>query len=264
MPKRFLSNNILKNLLENATEEELLSLTKLLNPENHLPYTSTKLQEEICLEGGHGVINVFWRFGDGTGYLDIVDEVLDELNIYSLPSYDLKVKYYDEINYLEYSKEEAVQKGIEYVEEAEESIILKLLEITYENMSEDEKLSFDEQMNKIAEEFNSNATQNLTGVAGLIALGNIGGFATYTFLTTAMSTITIGTLGFSAYTAATSLLSFLLGPPGWTALGIATVFTVGKPNYQKLIPIVAIIGAIRQRIKYERIKSNKTSLLISA
>ena len=61
----------------------------------------------------------------------------------------------------------------------------------------------------------------------------------------------MGTLGFGAYTAATTLLSFVLGPPGWAALGIATVFTVGKPDYQKLIPIVAIIGAIRQRLKYE-------------
>lgn len=118
-------------------------------------------------------------------------------------------------------------------------------------MSEKEKLSFDEQMNKVAKECSSNATQNLTGAAGFIVLGNLGGFATYTFLTTAMSTITLGTLGFGAYTTATSLLSFLLGPPGWTALGIATVFTVGKPDYQKLIPIVAIVGAIRQRVKYE-------------
>ena len=120
MAKKFLSNNILKKLFDNATEEELLSLTKLLEPEKKLHYTSAKLQEEICWEGGHGVINILWRFGDGTGYLDIVDEVLDELNIYGLPSYDFKVKYYDEINDLKYTKEKAVQQGIEYAEKAEE------------------------------------------------------------------------------------------------------------------------------------------------
>ena len=76
MPKNFLSNNTLKELLNGATDEELLSLTKLLEPEKNSSYTSTKLQEEICWEGGHGVINILWRFGEGTGYLDIVDEVL--------------------------------------------------------------------------------------------------------------------------------------------------------------------------------------------
>ena len=105
LPKNFISNSTLKNLLSHATNEELLSLTKLLESEKDLPYTATKLQEEICWEGGHGVVNILWRLGDGTGYLDIVDEVLDELNIYGLPSYDFEVKYYDEINDLKYSKD---------------------------------------------------------------------------------------------------------------------------------------------------------------
>lgn len=118
-------------------------------------------------------------------------------------------------------------------------------------MSEQDKLSFDAQINKIAKEFDSNITEKLTGTAGLMALGNLGGFATYTFLTTAMSTITMGTLGFGAYTAATTLLSIALGPVGWAGLGAATILALGKPDYQKLIPIVATIGAIRQRIKYE-------------
>ena len=115
---------------------------------------------------------------------------------------------------------------------------------------------FDKQINNIAQEFDSNATKNLVGATGLMVLGNLGGFATYTFLTTAMSTIAMGTLGFGAYTAATSLLSIMLGPVGWAGLGAAAILTMGKPDYQKLIPIVAIVGAIRQRVKYE--KDNKS------
>ncbi len=248
MPKKFISNTLLIELLEEATKEERLSLTRILDKQQKEAFSPKKLQEDICWEGGHGVVN-FWR-DQGTGYLDIIDEVADELKLKGLTPY-YKVKYYEEIDVLKYDKKESQLLGTEYAEKAEEKIILKLLEMTYENMSDKEKITFNEQVNKVAKEFNSNASQNLTGAAGLMVLGNLGGFATYTFLTTAMSTITMGSLGFGAYTAATTLLSVVLGPVGWAGLGAAAILTIGKPDYQKLIPIVAIIGAIRQRIKYE-------------
>ncbi len=249
MPKMFISNSTLREVLENATYEEKLSLTRILDKDQSEPFSAKKLQKEICLEGGHGFANIYR--GQGTGYLDIVDEVADELKITNIPSYNFKVKYYDEIEALKYTQEEAKLLGIEYAEKVEEKIILKILEKTYEKMSDQDKVSFDEQMNNIAKEFDSNISQKLAGAGGLMALGNMGGFATYTFLTSAMSTITAGTLGFGAYTAATSLLSIVLGPVGWAGLGAAAVLALGKPDYQKLIPIVATVGAIRQRLKYE-------------
>jgi uncharacterized protein YaaW (UPF0174 family) len=66
----------------------------------------------------------------------------------------------------------------------------------------------------------------------------------------------MGTLGFRAYTAATSFLSIVLGPIGWAGLGIFAAYSIGGENYKKTIPCIAIIGAIRQRIKYEN-SSNK-------
>ncbi len=277
MPKRFISNGELRTLLTNATEEERLSLTKLLNPKKDqaynakkLPYNAKKLQKKICLEGGHDVIN---KVRDqGTGYLDIVDDVLDELEIEGFPSYSDEVAYYDELSpdyesysgwikdavemlgmspSLKYSKKKARKHGLDYAEKAEEKIILALLEKAYDNMSPDEKKSFDEQVDLVAKNFESNSTRNLTGVTGLMLLGNMGGFATYTFLTTTMSTVTMGSLGFGAYTAATSFLSVILGPAGWAGLGAYAVYAYGAPEYQKLISIVATIGIIRQRIKYE-------------
>jgi len=52
------------------------------------------------------------------------------------------------------------------------------------------------------------------------------------------------------------LLSIVLGPIGWAGLGIFAVYSIGGEDYKKTIPCVAIIGAIRQRIKYEN-SSNK-------
>jgi len=256
MPKMFISNKVLIDVLNEATEEEKLFLTKILNANQDKAYTTNQLQKEICEEGGHGIFNL-WR-GQGTGYLDIIDEVADELKISNLPSYNFSVKYYEEKENLRYEDDIAKQKGIDYAEKAEEKIILKLLEKVYENFDNYQKEEFDKQINKVTKEFSSDShtTEILSGTAGLIALGNLGGFATYTFLTTSLSAISIGTLGFGTYAAATSILSIVLGPVGWAGLGIAGVLALGRPEYEKLIPIVAVIGSIRQRIKYEENEDN--------
>jgi len=249
MPKMFISNSILRELLKKATDEERLTLTKILEPHRKKPFNPKKLQKAICQEGGNGLANKFR--GQGTGYLDILDDVAKELKIKKIPSYSTTVKYYDKVKSLSYGKKKSKKLSVKYAEKVEEKIILKLLKISYKNMSKKEKVSFNKQINKVTQKFDSNRTTHLTGTAALMALGNLGGFATYTFLTSAISTITMGTLGFGAYTAATSLLSIVLGPIGWAGLGVAAIWEVGKPDYKKLIPIVAVIGAIRQRIKYE-------------
>ena len=270
MPKRFISNGELRALLTNATENERLSLTKLLNPKKDKAYNAKKLQKKICLEGGHGLVNYVRE--QGTGYLDIVNDVLEELEIEGFPSYSDNVSYYDELSplyeesyawvkdisesvgmsqSLKYPKKKARKLGIDYAEKAEEKIILALLEKAYDNMNDGEKKSFDEAVRKVSRQFESNTIRNISGASGLLILGNLGGFATYTFLTSSLSTITMSTLGFGAYTTATSLLSIILGPVGWAGLGSYAVYAYAAPEYQKLISIVATIGIIRQRVKNE-------------
>lgn len=249
---RFLSNTTLLDVLKLATKEELVSLTSLIEERKvENPSEIKVIRDEISSMGGHSFTNIL-RLGEGTGYLDILDDIAAELNIKGIPSYNCEVKYFDELDNLKYSREESLELGIKYTKNVEEKIILKILELSYEKMSKEEKKSFDEQINEIANKFDSNSKTYLTGGAGLIALGNLGGFATYTFLTTSLSTLSIGTLGFATYTGATSLLSVLLGPIGWASLGAIAVLTLGSPNTKKLIPIVATIGAIRQRIEYEK------------
>jgi hypothetical protein len=111
--------------------------------------------------------------------------------------------------------------------------------------------NFDDHLSKTLSQYDTSNLGAITGTAGLMALANLGGFATYTFLTSAMSTLSFGTLGFGAYTAATSFLSILIGPVGWASLGLWTIFTLGKPDDSKLVLIVAMIGLIRQRVAHE-------------
>lgn len=248
MPNKFISNGVLRELLDNATDDEKLSLTKILDKHRIKAYGSIELQEKICLEGGHGISN-FFR-GQGTGYLDIIDDVASELNVSGLTPY-YRISKFDELESLNISQDIARDKGIKYAEIAEEKVIIKLLEKIYDQLDTKQKQEFDQQVTKIAKEYGSDSTAILSGSAGLLVLGNLGGFATYTFLTSALSTLSFGSLGFASYTAATSALSVALGPVGWTVLGVTGVVVAGKPEYEKLIPIVAMIGTIRQRLKQE-------------
>jgi len=336
MPKKFISNYELRKLLLLATDDEKLALTRVFDQDSKSPYGAITLQEKICKEGGHGFTN-FWR-GQGTGYLDILDDVANELELENIPSYNSSVKYYDELYYIKgekddtpesnikrlYTKDKATLLGLEYAENIEKIIIVELIKKSYElmvkqkkdyemalvklqketnltkldidqklnqwveddieeeleeelegqikkledkvevNSNNEEKLKkdieeiakriddFDNTINEVIKEFNSDNFGKLTGTAGIMVLANLGGFATYTFLTSMMSAISMGTLGFGAYTAATSLLSIMIGPVGWAGLGLFTIFSLGKPQMSTLISLVAIIGAIRQRIKYEK------------
>ena len=252
----FLSNSVLIDVLREATQEELISITSLIENEKvDKSLSISKIRKEICEIGGHSLVN-FFR-GDGVGYLEILYDISKELKTKNVNSYDDEAKYYDDVDELKYDRQISKEMGIKYAKELEEKIILKLLEMSYKEMTAQEKKTFDEQMNQIARKHDNNTNIYLTGGAGLIALGNLGGFATYTFLTTFLSTISMGSLGFGAYTVATSLLSVIMGPVGWTSLGAIAILTLGSSNTKKLIPIVAIIGAIRQRVDYEKTRKIK-------
>jgi len=260
---KFLSNGVLVDLLSNATKEEKLDLTLLLDDKQHKNYNTLDFQRNICHQGGHNVANLYR--GQGTGYLDILNDIAEKLEIKGLTPYqgavnELSVSDFDEVSSLKTEQGIGILLGKEYAERAEEKITLKLLEITYEKMSPEEKCVFDKRINEVAQKYGSDPTKKLAGSAGLVILGNLGGFATYTLLTTTMSAISMGTLSFGVYTTATSALSVVLGPIGWVGLGAAAVYAYGKPKYEKMIPLVVTLGAIRQRIKQEGIRaSNETS-----
>lgn len=152
--------------------------------------------------------------------------------LYSEITETIKTKY-------QYSKKIILEN------ERQESLLLEL------NKLKRQLEEFDNSINQVINEFGDNNHSGLVGTAGLMAIANLGGFATYTLLTSFMSAVSFGSLGFGAYTAATSLLSIAIGPVGWIALGSYAVFSLGKPSMSKLMPIVATVGAIRQRIKYE-------------
>lgn len=258
MPNKFLSNGVLLGLMERASNDERLTLTKILNPSEKDPLSGAQLQQKICAAGGHRVAN--WIRGQGTGYIDILDDVIDSLKVEGVPAYrggkvfnGLSLWQIDEVDSVRINKrdtEECLKLGVAYVEMAENKVLIKLIESAYQNMSSEQRAAFDARVREVANQFGATGGKGLAGGAALLALGNFGGFATYTLMSTVLSTISFGALGFSVYTAASSLLSFVLGPAGWIAMGGAAVHALGKPELKTTIPLVANIAVIRQRLTH--------------
>jgi hypothetical protein len=82
----------------------------------------------------------------------------------------------------------------------------------------------------------------------LLALGNAGGFATYTLMSTVLSTVSLGTLSFGAYTFASSALSVVLGPIGWVGLGLYGIHKLGAPDKAQVVRLAATCAVISQRL----------------
>ena len=64
-------------------------------------------------------------------------------------------------------------------------------------------------------------------------MGKLGGFATNTLMSTVMSAVSMGTLGFGAYTAASSILSVVMGPVGIVGSGAEALYQVARRNARK-------------------------------
>lgn len=258
--QKFLSNEVLLDVLRRASRDEHLALTNLLFPSAAQALSSEDLQRQICRVGGHGVAN--WFRGQGTGYIDMLDDVVSGLKIDGLPSYmgqpwrdGLSLWKIDERSIILSEKrniDECRQHGNEYVEAAEGKILLKLLEVAYGRMTDEQRRLFDARVREVAAQFGGNPSKSLAGGAGLLVIGNLGGFATYTLVSTVLGTLSFGALGFGAYTAASSALSVVLGPVGWLALGAAGLHAYSKPSLKQTVPLVANVAAIRQRLKYRR------------
>ena len=242
--QKYISNELLISLLNQATESELKSLTSIIEGEDFREDKPSLSPTEICQK----------LFGAGS-YLKAVIQVATKLDVSDVPDYDSSLRGIDDLESLTTNKRKAAPKNLRYTEDSEEKIIVKVLEKTYENMSDEDKVKFDKSVQEVASQYGKSA-KGLVGTAGLMVVANMGGFATYTLMSSLLSALSFGTLGFGAYTAASSLLSTLIGPVGWIGLGIYALYKLGQPNYKILIPAVVTIGAIRQRVKFEAQKKS--------
>jgi uncharacterized protein YaaW (UPF0174 family) len=105
----------------------------------------------------------------------------------------------------------------------------------------------EELLSKITEQFGTSVGKELLGFAGL-ASAQLSGFGVYvlgsTLLGALNSALGLG-LGFGVFTGLSSVISLVIGPIGWAALGLYTIRKLGGPNYKKLLPVVILVASER-------------------
>ena len=104
-----------------------------------------------------------------------------------------------------------------------------------------------EELNQLANNQDFNA--EIITASGIV-LARLSGFHIYLLATTVLGAFTgaLGiTLPFVIYTTLTRVISIVIGPIGWVALGILTVFHLNQPNWSKLIPGIVYISYLRNK-----------------
>lgn len=254
---KYLSSARLIEVLTRAEPEERDALTKALHDGPSKALSPNELQAEICTAAGHYFGNIL-RGGAGITYAQLLFDAAAHLKVE-----DVKSRYLPhheglcitELDRLSANKAKHVQPDVRrklvdaYVDELERKLLAKLMVVAYERATPKQRAAVDA---KMAELTKSPEGKNLSGLstsAALLVVGNLGGFATYTVMSTVLSAFSLGTLGFGAYTFASSLLSVVLGPVGWLSLAAYGLFKLGSADAGKTVRLAATCAMTSQRLR---------------
>ena len=264
---RYLSSLMLGEILTRAEQEERDALATALHDGAAKAMAPSTLQAEICAAAGHSFGN-FLRGGRGVPYAELLFDAAQHLKVEGVKSRFLPFHgelCLAELDRLSSDKANQVQLDARlelvdnYVDELERKLLAKLMIVAYEQATPAQRAAVDA---KLAEFAASPEGKNLSGLstsAALLVVGNLGGFATYTLVSTVLSTLSLGMLGFGAYTFASSLLSVVLGPAGWLSLAAYGIFKLGSADAGKTVRLAAICAMTSQRLRAQRQKLSRPS-----
>lgn len=258
----YLSNGMLQEILNRAEQEERDALSKVLHDGSTRSLSPITLQIQICAAGGNAVAN-YIRGGEGISYAELLFDAAKHLKIegitsvYSRRHSDLCLDALDRLSSND-AKSVSPDRRLElvdaYVNEMERKLLAKLMAVAYENATPAQRAAVDAEIAKLAKTPEGKSMSGLSTTAALLAIGNLGGFATYTLMSTVLSALSLGTLGFGAYTLASTLLSVVLGPVGWLSLALYGVIKLGGAEATKTVRLAAICAMTSQRIRERRQK----------
>ncbi len=195
--------------------------------------------------GGNSIVNLIR--GGGVSYLEMLNDIAKQFRLANtLPSYQILNIEIPEIRAI--NDDDAMALIRSHTEDFENRIVAEFLRRAYERMNPDERMKFDDALERTLESRGISPGQKLAGAAGIMAVANMGGFATYTLVSSVLSAMSFGTLGFGAYTFASSLLHVLIGPVGWIALASYGATWLGRPDQKKCLSVIVLIAMLRQRI----------------
>ncbi|MHA6908088.1 hypothetical protein ACQUJS_06590 [Ralstonia pseudosolanacearum] len=237
--------------------EERHALTQVLHEGASKAIEPKKLQEEICAFAGHSLGN-FLRGGEGVPYSEFLYDAAKHLKVEKLKSRYLTLHEgfcLAELENLSLEKAKSLNQDVRlklvdgYVDELERKILTKLMMVAYEKATPKQRAVVEAKLAELAKSPAGKSLSGLSTSAALLVVGNLGGFATYTLMSTVLSALSLGTLGFGAYTLASSLLSVVLGPAGWLSLAGYGIFKLGSADAGKVIRLAATCAMTSQRLR---------------
>lgn len=248
--------------LTRATAEELLAVTQIFSPDAKAPKSPNELIAAICSAGGYSIGN--WLRNQGISYSELLHDVAAALKIKTIRP--LKTILQTGLTIAEMDAR-ALNKGVNsivsnswipelasYCLHHESEILTQFTLDTYNRLTREQRAEVDMRIAELAKKNPSSSAKGLTTTAALLAVAGTSGFAPYLLLSTVISTTTAGMAGFGVYTAASSILHALLGPPGWAALGVAAIYKVGGPDQTRCLKAILAIAMLRSKSQGQAVR----------
>lgn len=219
-----LSNAPIEEVLANASEEQLLVLSRILKvgPNKHV------ILQRVCFLGQskskYFIRNIFKKEIDADRiYKELVRRTARKLRIKHLP--------------------------FETTSAIEVKISQKVIKTVWERLTPDQKKELEDTLRREADKYDKKADLIASGsIFASLTAAKLSGLGVYILASTALSALQIG-VGSLAYTALSSAFSIIIGPVGWIGAGLFTIWKLDQPNFRKIIPAMIFISAMRTGYK---------------
>lgn len=180
------------------------------------------LMKEISLVGGHSVANLL-RGGQGVTYTTLVYGLAQKLNVVCQPT--------------------------EPVDSIEARIVAKVWQNVTTKMTPEQRKKLEREAEEQAKKLGKSIKGEL-GALGTLGAAQLSGFGVYMLGSTMLGAINAALglgLGFGAFAGLSQAIAVVIGPVGWTTMGLVAIAKLGAPNYKKLLPVVILISSYREQ-----------------
>lgn len=246
---RYLANEIVKQALGRAIPEQKRPIFDQLEIKPYPNYPDEHIVRRVCRTGEHGFSSLF-SDEEPMSYLTFIDKLIRQLEKHTQTGYERSS--FDQIDLgsgsaRAISRVERREEVLRELNRLERLLINLLVQRAFESLSQDQRTRFEREFTTKLHEQNFGYKHKSGGIAAILVAGDLAGFSAYTALSSLIHAITFGTAGFTVYTSASSLLSYALGPIGWSSLAGYFIYRSGAPKLKQLLPIGLAIAALEKR-----------------
>jgi hypothetical protein len=248
------SSRMLLATLERATSEELLELTRALEGQEATtaPLAPAALAARIGIAGRSGLTTAV-SLG-GAAYLEMLRDAAEALGVDAIWWASRNGPSGVDLAAIDASRptesrlppdRDAVAALYAWVDELETEVLKAILAVLQRGLDAPERARFAHDLLLRARRHGVDLSDSVTP-GGVLVVVHLGGFATYTALSTALGIVAPTMPGMGGYTLASSLLGAMLGPAGRMVLADTVVWRSFGPNARRIVRLVATAAMIRQ------------------